>query len=405
MSPPERQAIEEADLVGFKYFQKISHLLARFHDAGCARDRAGNRLLHLDQYLALLLLFLFNPICQSLRGLQQASELKKVQRVLGVPRASLGSLSEAAGVFDPALLEGLLGELVADLKPLAHDARLDEVRGLLTLVDGTYLTALPVVARWALWQEGKRGKRAAKAHVQFEVLKGVPVAATITDAHASEIEVLRRRLQAGRLYVLDRGYAEYALFQTILDAGSSFVARVDDNAVIEVLEERLLSTEALAAGVVRDAVVRLGSPKKREDLRQGVRLVEVACTPHRRPSGKNGRGGPEQGTVLRIVTDVRDLGPEVIGLIYQARWQIEIFFRMFKHLLGCRHLVSYCEDGIRFQTYAAILACLLIALWTGRRPTIRTYEMLAYYFTGWADEEELQAHIDKLQTQARTPQA
>ena len=40
---------------------------------------------------------------------------------------------------------------------------------------------------------------------------------------------------------------------------------------------------------------------------------------------------------------------------------------MFKHLLGCRHQLSYCEDGIRLQTYAAILACLLIALWTGRK--------------------------------------
>ena len=399
MGQPERHVIEEHELLGFKYFKKIRKLLARLHDAGCQRDRAHNRTLHMDEYLTLFLLFMFNPICQSLRGLQQASQLRKVQRVLGVPRASLGSLSEAAGVFDPDLLEGLLAELVADLKPLAHDPRLDQVRGLLTAVDGTYLTGLPALARWALWQENKRDRHAAKAHVQFEVLKGVPVAATITDAQACEIDALQALLVAGRLYVIDRGYARYAFFQAILDAKSSFVGRVDDNAVVEVLEERLLSAEALAAGVVRDAVVRLGGAKKREDLRQPVRLVEVACTPHRKPSGKNGRGGPEQGTVIRLVTDVLDLGPEVIGLIYRCRWQIEIFFRMFKHLLGCRHLLSHSQDGIRFQTYAAILACLLIALWTGRRPTIRTHEMLAYYFSGWADEDELQAHLDGLKEQ------
>jgi IS4 transposase len=149
--------------------------------------------------------------------------------------------------------------------------------------------------------------------------------------------------------------------------------------------------------------VRLGCKNRRDDLRQPVRLVEVACSPHRRPSGKNGRGGPEQGTVLRLVTDRMDLPAEVVGLIYQCRWQIEIFFRMFKHLLGCRHQLSYCEDGIRLQTYAAILACLLIALWTGRKPTVRTYEMLNYYFTGWADEEELDAHIAGLKEQP--PQA
>jgi hypothetical protein len=403
MAHKKRHEIQEDEVVGFKYFKKVTRLLERLHEAGCQRDRAHNRDLHMDQYMALLLLFLFNPICVSLRALQQASTLKKVQRVLGVPRSSLGSLSEAAGVFDPALLEGLIGELVAELKPMAHDARLDDVRGLLTLVDGTYLTALPALARWALWQEGKRDKRAAKAHVQFEVLKGVPVAATITNAHASETDVLAARLQAGRLYVLDRGYAEYAFLQAILDAGSSFVCRVDDNAVIEVAEEQPLSAEARAAGVVRDAVVRLGSKKKRDDLHAPVRLVEVVCQPHRKPSGKNGRGGPEQGTVIRLATDLVDVGPEAVGLIYQARWQIEIFFRLFKHLLGCRHLLSYSEDGIRLQTYAAIIACLLIALWTGRKPTVRTYEMLCYYFTGWADEEELQAHIDRLKEQP--PQA
>jgi len=399
MSYPERPKIQEDDLVGFSYFKKISRLLERLHEAGTARDRAHNRRLHMDQYMSLLLLFMFNPICQSLRGLQQASQLRKVQRVLGVPRASMGSLSEAPRVFDPALVEGLLGELVAELKPMAHDARLDQVRGILTLVDGTYLTALPALARWALWQEAKRGKHAAKAHVQFEVLKGVPVAATITDAHASDPDVLQKHLESGRLYVIDRGYARYSFFQAILDAGSSFVGRVDDNAVIEVIEERPLSAEARAAGVVRDAVVRLGSKMKRDDLRVPVRLVEIACTPHRKTSGKNGRGGPEQGSVLRIVTDLMDLGPEVIGLIYRCRWQIEIFFRMFKHLLGCRHQLSYCEDGIRLQTYAAIMACLLIALWTGRKPTVRTYEMFSYYLTGLAEEDELLAHIAGLKEQ------
>jgi hypothetical protein len=58
---------------------------------------------------------------------------------------------------------------------------------------------------------------------------------------------------------------------------------VDDNAVIEVIEERPLAAEARAAGVVRDAVVRLGSKKTLGDLRAPVRLAEVACTPHRKP--------------------------------------------------------------------------------------------------------------------------
>jgi hypothetical protein len=68
-------------------------------------------------------------------------------------------------------------------------------------------------------------------------------------------------------------------------------------------------------------------------------------------------------------------------------------------VLGCRHLISENKNGIELQMYAAIIACMLISLWTGRKPTLRTYEMVCWYFTGMADEEELLAHIGRLQKQ------
>jgi len=54
-----------------------------------------------------------------------------------------------------------------------------------------------------------------------------------------------------------------------------------------------------------------------------------------------------------------------------------------KHTLGCRSLLSRDPVGIEIQTYCAIIACMLISLWTGRKPTLRTYEMICYYFTAW----------------------
>src|SRR6478735_582197 len=96
-----RDKLQDSDIVGLKYFDRLMPLLERLHGVGTHRDRAGNRLLHFDHYCAYILLFLFNPVVTSLRGIQQAGELKKVQKKLGVPRASLGSLSEAVEVFDP----------------------------------------------------------------------------------------------------------------------------------------------------------------------------------------------------------------------------------------------------------------------------------------------------------------
>ena len=67
------EPIREKDITGLKYFDKLKPLLERLHDVGWQRDSAPKRQLHYDQYALLVLLFLFNPIVTSLRGLQQAS--------------------------------------------------------------------------------------------------------------------------------------------------------------------------------------------------------------------------------------------------------------------------------------------------------------------------------------------
>jgi hypothetical protein len=65
--------------------------------------------------------------------------------------------------------------------------------------------------------------------------------------------------------------------------------------------------------------------------------------------------------------------------------------------LGCRHLLSHDPAGASIQMYMAIIACILILSMTGKMPTKRTYEMIAFYLAGWATLEDLEAHIKKLQ--------
>lgn len=370
-------------------------MLEDLHLAGCERDRAGNRTLHMDQYMSLLLLYMFNPICTSLRAIQQASELKKVQRILGCARASLGSLSESARIFDSELMQDIVRELGEQLQPISRHAKLDDLAGALTAVDGTLINALSKMT-WALW---KTETNAVKAHTQFDIQKYVPVKITITEGNCDEKEVLADNLEEGRIYVKDRGYASLALFQQILDKRSSFVCRMKDNIVYECLQEFKLTPDAEAAGIVFDKKIRWGcNDKTKKQLAVPIRLIAIKCTPHVKRY-KIGRGGPEQGETLLIATDIFDQDADVIALIFKHRWTIEIFFRFFKHVLGCRHLLSYDQNGIELQTYAAIIACMLIALWTGRKPTLRTYEMLCYYFIGMASAEELLAHIARLQKQ------
>jgi hypothetical protein len=382
MPRQRRSEVTASALQGFKYFRLLGPLLERLQPVGTQRDRAGNRQLFFDQYVALLLLYFFNPVLTSLRSLQQASGLDKVQKLLGVRRSSLGSFSEATGVFAAEPLREIVRELAGQALPLEHGRDAEALRGL-TAVDGTILRALPQMA-WALWMDDQH--RAAKLHLHFEILKGVPVDATLTPAACSEPENLRAMLQPGRLYVTDRGYADYSLFRDILAAGSSFVARVKDNTAFTVAEERPLTEAARAAGVVRDVLLsKLGTDHHPDVVGQTVRLVVVRRT---KPDGT-----PEE---LWLVTDRLTLAAELVALAYRYRWLIELFFRWFKCILGCRHLLATDANGVAIQVYVALIASLLITLWTGRKPTKRTWEMIQFYLLGWASLEELEAHLTQL---------
>src|SRR5687768_16731762 len=99
------------DVRGLKHFKRLLPLLARLHEVGCARDKAGNRLLHFDEYCALVMLYLFNPLLGSMRALQRTLGLPHVAEALGVGRFSLGAFSEAPGAFDPAALRAVVDGL------------------------------------------------------------------------------------------------------------------------------------------------------------------------------------------------------------------------------------------------------------------------------------------------------
>jgi hypothetical protein len=399
------QVIRERDVQGVKYLDRVLPLLKRLHLAGCERDKAGNRDLHMDQYCALILLFMFSPVVDSLRSIQRVSELRKVQRLLGCGRASLGSLSESVRVFDPELLQDIISELAVDLQPHARDPRLAELRQTIRLVDGTLLPALTRVAE-AMWLTTRTGTahHAWRLHTQFQLDRHVPLRMDLTagknSGESDEKTVLRQHLAADHLYVMDRWYAQFKLFDDIVAAGSSYVCRVRDNSSYEIHEQRELTAEARAANVTFDAVVALGDKPARRP-QHPVRLIMVQVTPHEKRSNRKGNtgAGPSDG-LLRIATNLLDVPAEIVALLYQHRFTIELFFRFFKHLLGCRHLLSDKPDGLRIQVYCAIIACMLLSLWTNRKPTKATLEMFYYYFTGLAEEDELENHLKKLKLQA-----
>jgi hypothetical protein len=392
-----KPTIKPRDVQGAKYLTQIIDLLRPLHE----HRPDPKRTLHYDELCAWLLLYFFSPILTSLRGLQQASTLKQIQRQLKLPRFSLGSFSEAGAVFDPALLEPIIKQIGERLEDIETEERLRALERRPTIVDGSLLHALPKMV-WALWLD--EHNHAAKLHLQLDLLTGAPLAASLTDGQASETRQLEQNLAPGRLYIADRGYFDYDLMAAMLKTGSSFVTRVRDWIAYDVLEERPISAEAARAGVEADLIVRPGwqPDLDKRKIDRPLRLVKIHVTQAPRRLGhvdsktKMYRTREVDHTLV-LLTDLLEAEVALIALLYRHRWQIELFFRWFKKVLQADRLLSLSENGLTIVIYCALIASLLVVLWTGKKPTKRTFELLCFYFSGWVSDEELILHLNRLE--------
>jgi hypothetical protein len=403
MAAAKRRTITIKDLQGFKKLKDILPLLADLREVGCERDSAGNRELFFDQYVTLMLFQLMNPLLDSMRGLQQAVGLDKVAQTLGVKRFSLGSFSESVRVYEPELLKQIIDQLAQRLHPTGGDPRLAEVKQILTAVDGTVLNALSTVAAaWCASYSDGTSKYAWRLHTHFDIMHMTPTEVELTDNRCSgasdEKTVLRKKLKADHCYIMDRWFGQFTLFNEINKIGSSYVCRLKECSVYEGVEERSISVEAAGAGVLRDVTAKMGATSAAEARPDHlIRIVVLKATPHEKRGGRRGKmAGPGNNGTIVIASNLMEAPAEVIALIYQHRWSIEIFFRFFKQLLGCRHLLSTRREGIEIQMYCAVIVCMLINLWTGAKPTKRTLEMIAFHQMGLASDDELKRHIQGL---------
>lgn len=375
MAAKKKPALGAKDLSRWKLVEDFQKLFQGLQAPAEGTFADPRRLLTQSDYLSLLLFGLFNPVVDSMRGLCAASQLHRVQDKVCTHRVSLGSFSEAQAVVNPVLLQEVFNELVAQQQPSSGDGRLAPYRDQLLAIDSTLWPALPRMA-WAIWRYQHGRESALRLHVKFNLLEQKPVAAVLTKAKRCERAVLSENLEAGQFYVGDRYYGgDYSFFAKIPQAGCSFVLRLREDVVFNVLEEFALSEVDRAARVIFDGMVVVGADRTHPP----VRLVRVQT---------------QEGQIL-LVTDKgpEELSAELIALIYSYRWRIELFFKWLKCILGCRHWLAESEHGVALQIYCALIAALLLLQYTGARPNKRAMEMIQFYLSGMASLEELSKAI------------
>ena len=332
------------------------------------------RLLWVADYLSLFLFGLLNPVVRTMRGLCAASDLTRVRQEVCRRHVSLGAFSECQHLLDPALLEKVFVDLAAELPDQTQgDWRLRTHRW--QARDGSLFAALPRMS-WALYGGGRGvDAKAVRLHLNFNVLDLKPVRAQVTEGRRCERAVWQEHWQRGEAYIGDRYFAEsYRLLDQLQEKDCVYVLRLREPATITVEEELPVSQADRRAGVLRQAWARLGATARTRSGRLRVIWVESV-----------------RGEALILLTNLAPeaLPAELVVLLYRRRWQVELFFRWIKCLLGCGHWLAESPSGATLQLYLALIAAVLLQLYTGRRPTKRMLELIRFYLLGVASPEEL----------------
>lgn len=347
-------------------------------------EKDPRRLVLAENYFSALLLAYHNPVLASARGIVKASKTSAtVRRALGTETPlSLGSFSEAQHLFDAEVLLGVIRSLRGRLKAPGNTAADPKLTGFvkqMAAVDSTFFEALPRMG-WAVYRTKSDTKR-IRLHLVFNVLDGGLEDAAVTPAAACERRTLASRIEAGKLYCGDRYYGlDYGYFERFRQASADALIRVRDEPRFTVLEDHEPGAEARAYGVLADQSVVLGPDGC---AHRSVRLITMR------------RGG----RLIRMVTTLRDADVVELCMLYRYRWEIETFFKWLKVILGTRGFLGESANAVTAQLYTALIMALLLAAFTGRRPTKRQMEAIRLFQMGWMSEDELAQALDLKKTE------
>ena len=240
------------------------------------------------------------------------------------------------------------------LSMLAHVKRdAAELGHVMSILDASVIRLSGRGHDWAIATRTRHEVQGLKLHVQFAPEADALEFVEVTGNNINDITVGRRiALEAGRIYVFDKGYCDYNWWHRIARAGSRFVTRLKVNAAFKVVEDRAVSA-ANAGTILSDQVIELtnASPRAgKTNTLAGVplRLIEV---PHPKTKAKS----------FRIVCNDLSASAEQIAAWYRQRWAIELMFKWLKQNLKIKRFVGESRNAVLIQIYVAIIAYVLLS--------------------------------------------
>src|SRR5579862_7781364 len=168
----------------------------------------------------------------------------------------------------------------------------------------------------------------------------------VTGGQVNDVNLLDQLgLEAGAIYLLDRGYIDYRRLFLITQALAFFVTRADQNMRYRYREGRPVDR---STGLRSDQTIRLTGPKSSRRYPVPLRRIHYFDA--------------EKDLRLVFLTNNFQLQALTIAQLYRARWQVELFFRWIKQHLRLRAFYGTSENAVKTQVWVAIAVYVLVAI-------------------------------------------
>ena len=234
--------------------------------------------------------------------------------------------------------------LIAQARKLyAGDSFGIELENTTYALDSTTIDLCLSLFPWALF---RTTKSAVKMHTLLDLRGNIPSFIHISDGKLGDVNVLDVLvLERGAIYVMDRGYLDFARLYTLHQAQAFFVTRAKSNTRLR----RVYSAPVdRSTGLICDQTVALTGTTSRKHYPEHLRRIRFK--------------DPETGKTLVFLTNNFTLSAATICALYKARWQVELFFKWIKQHLRIKKFYGNSENAVKSQIWIAVSVYVLVAI-------------------------------------------
>jgi len=272
------------------------------------------------------------------------SQSSKLYRMGIRSRISKSTLADANEIRDWRIYADFAQHLIGVARKLYQKDQLAiDIEQTVYALDSTTIDLCLSVFPWACFRSTKA---AVKLHTLIDLRGNIPTFMQISDGKLHDVNILDELpVEAGSIYVMDRGYVDFERLRRITRSLAFFVTRAKSSFCFE----RIYSYPVdKSTGLICDQTIRLTVPATVKKYPDKLRRIKYR--------------DPETDKVLVFLTNNFDLPAKTIADLYKQRWQVELFFKWIKQNLRIKTFYGTSENAVKTQIWIAVSVYLMVAI-------------------------------------------